>query len=263
MPIPVPPYSPKVLTCLDIICSSLRLVGILAGGELPNGNDANDCLIVLQGMWDSWNAERLMIPTVPRNLYNLTAGQQAYTIGIDPTGAMVANFSVPRPPAIERMGIITPNNPAQPLELPLQYLTVAQWQEVPVKNIQSALPQYCWDDQGFPFRTLTFWPEPNVNLQVAIYPWAALTAPAALTTQMAFPPGYQKAFRYNLAVDLAAEFPPVEPQILQAVAAIAIESKRIVKAMNAPILDLRCDPGCTAQSSDYIYNWISDTPAGR
>jgi hypothetical protein len=261
--IPVPPYAPAVLTCLDIIMSSLRLVGILGGGETPNGTDANAALMALQGMWDQWNAERLMIFTVPRNVYPVNAGQQTYTIGIDPEGTQTANISVPRPPAIERMGIINLNNPQQPLELPLQYLTVAQWQEIPVKNIQSALPQYCWDDNGFPFRTLSLWPVPNVALQMAIYPWSALTAPAQLTTLMAFPPGYQKAFRFNLAVDLAAEFPPVDPQILQAVAANAIESKRIVKAINTPILDLRCDPAVTAQSSDYLYNWISDQPSGR
>jgi hypothetical protein len=246
---------------MDIIQSSLKLIGVLASGETPSGDEADDALFVLQGMWDSWNAERLMVYTIPRLVFPLVAGQQEYNYGASPPNAW--DFNAQRPAAIERMGIINLNNAAQPLELPLQYLTVAQWQEIPVKNIQSALPQYCWDDNGFPFRGLNFWPEPNVALQVAIYPWTMLTGPAQLNTVMAFPPGYQKAFRYSLAVDLAAEFGPISQQTMQIVAPIAEESKRIVKALNTPILDLRCDPGCTAQSSDYIYNWLSDMPAGR
>lgn len=261
--VPANPPAPAILACLDVISSALRLIGVLASGETADAATANDSLMVLQAMWDSWNAEKLMIFTIPRNVYSLTVGQQAYTIGIDPTGLTTANFSVPRPPAIDRMGIINLNNAEQPLELPLQYLTVAQWQEIPVKNIESALPQYCWDDNGYPFRTWNFWPIPNVNVQIAVYPWAALTTPGALTTQMLFPPGYLQAFRYNLAVLLAAEFPPVDAQVLQTVMAIALQSKGVVKSLNIQPIDLRCDPAILPMAGQELYNWISDMPAGR
>lgn len=257
------PITPSVATCLDIISSSLRLIGVLASGETADAALAQNSLFVLQGMWNSWNAQSLMIFTIPRQVYSLTLNKQSYTMGIDPTGVTTADFQVPRPPRIDRMGIINLNNPLQPLELPLQYLTVAQWQEIPVKNISSALPMYCWDDQGFPFRTLTFWPIPNVNVQIAIYPWAALTTPAILTTQMIFPPGYQEAFRYNLAVRLAAEFPTIPQEVLEMVVGLASESMRVVKAMNIQPIDLRVDPALTQQGWKGLYNWLSDAPAGR
>lgn len=264
MPIPIPIPPPPTIKAIDIISSALRLIGVLAAGETPDAGSAADALQVFNDMVDSWQAQRLFIFQDVRLLFNLTVGQQVYTYGsANPQTIANPDFNSPRPAAIERMGIINLNNPQQPLELPLQYLTTAQWQEIPVKNITSALPQYCWDDNGLPFRNLSFWPVPNVNLQVAIYPWVAISQPATETTLIIFPPGYAKAFRYNLAVDLAAEYPLAPPQVVATVAAIAQESMRIVKAMNTPIIDLRCDPAVVAGSELGLYNWISDMPAGR
>lgn len=245
----------------DLINSSLRLINVLADGEQPTASENNTALFVLQSMIDSWQAERLMIYQIPRLVFNLQPGQQTYNYGLNPPNSW--DFNSPRPAAIDRVGIIFLGNPNQPLELPMQYLTVAQWQEIPVKNISSSIPQYCWDDQGYPFRSLNFWPIPNTNDQVVIYPWAALTTPATFTTQMAMPPGYQQALRFNLAVMLAAEFPPVPPETMQMLTSIASSSKAVIKAMNTPIVDLRCDLAITPLGNKFLYNWISDMPAGR
>ncbi len=245
----------------DIITSAMRLIHCLGAEEVPSASEAQDALFVFQGMVDSWNAERLMILSIPRLVFSLQSGQQTYLYGSNPPNPW--DFDSPRPPKIESMGIIWLGNAAQPLELPLQYLTVGQWADIPVKNIQSSLPTYVYDDQNYPFRGLNFWPIPNVNDQVTIYPWQALTEPATLTTALAFPPGYHQALRFNLAVMLAAEFPPIPPQVLQMVAGIAAQSKSIVKAMNQGPVDIRCDPAVTPLGNKYLYNWISDMPAGR
>jgi hypothetical protein len=52
-----------------------------------------------------------------------------------------------------------------------------------------------------------------------------------LATDLAFPPGYLRAFRYNLACELAPEF-GVEPtgQVMR----IAMTSKRNLKRVNNP-----------------------------
>jgi hypothetical protein len=194
-------------------------------------------------------------------VFALTPGQQTYNMGANPPNAW--DFNYPRPARIERMGIIWLGNAEQPLELPMQYLTVAQWQEIPVKNISSSLPQYCWDDNGYPFRGLNFWPIPNTNDQVTIYPWSAVTLPTTLTSLIAFPPAYYQAFVYNLAVMLASEFPVVPPEILQTVMSIASQTKALIKSLNMPMVDLRCDPALTPLGDRYLYNWISDMPAGR
>jgi hypothetical protein len=242
----------------DIIQSSLRLINVLGSGETMSASEGQDSLFVFQAMIDSWQAERLMIFTTQRLVFPLTTAQQVYTYG--PGG----DFNAPRPAKIENVSILWLGNPAQPLELPLAYLTTDQWQQVPVKNITSSLPQYVWDDGAYPLRNLSFWPIPNgPPVSFIVYPWQALTEPATLTTQMAMPPGYMQAFRYNLALMLAAEFPAVPAEITATVAAIAMQSKAVVKAMNIPVVDLRLDPALTPLGQYGLYNWISDTPVGQ
>jgi hypothetical protein len=58
-----------------------------------------------------------------------------------------------------------------------------------------------------------------------------LTNAATLATSLAFPPGYLRAFKYNLACEIANEFgvePP--PQVRR----IAMTSKRNLKRINNP-----------------------------
>lgn len=242
-------------TALDVICSSLRLINVLASGEVPDGAVANDSLFVLNQMIDSWNAERLMIYNIPRLIFSLVPGKQNYTVGDG------GDFDIPRPSKIDGMGIISLNNPNQPLELPMEMMNLQEWQTLPVKNISSTLPLYVYDDAGFPFRTLSFWVIPTVAVQVAMYPWASLGAPATLTSRLAYPPGYAMAFRYNLALLLAAEFTGVPAQVLQTIAQIAVQSKAVVKAANIPTLYLQCDPAITGNGG--YYDWRSDTIVGN
>jgi hypothetical protein len=58
-----------------------------------------------------------------------------------------------------------------------------------------------------------------------------LAQPATLDTNLAFPPGYLRAFRFCLACELAAEF-GVEPS--PQVQRIAMTSKRDLKRINNP-----------------------------
>jgi hypothetical protein len=58
-----------------------------------------------------------------------------------------------------------------------------------------------------------------------------LTQPAGLATALTFPPGYLRAFRYNLACEMAPEF-GVEPSAQ--VQRIAMYSKRNLKRINNP-----------------------------
>lgn len=234
---------------VNLISSSLRLIGVLASGETASGAEAADGLDILNDMIDSWNTERLMVFTIQRQVFSLTSGVQDYTMG---TGG---DFNVDRPARIERAGIISLTNPSQPLELPIDYLTDAQWQNIPVKNIQSALSTKVWDDQNFPLRGLHYWPIPNTAIDATLYTWTALTQFADLVTDYTFPPGYAKALRYNLALDLAPEYGREVPA---SVAAQAVLSKAAIQSLNHPTLDLRCDPAVVSPDKR-TYNWLSDT----
>ena len=222
-------------TAYDIIRSALRLVGVYAAGEPLQIDDANDGLTVFQDMVNSWNTERLAIFTTRIDDFPFILGQQAYTLG---TGG---DFNIPRPAAIDAMSAILLTNPDNPVEIPIDMYSVSDWQtQIPIKTVNSSWPQICYDDGGFPLRTLNFWPIPITQPNSCrIYSWQALAEPAALNTVINFPPGYAKAFRYNLAVDLAAEFGVA--QVPPVVLAQAISSLAMVKTLNSPDLTLKSD----------------------
>ena len=120
----------------QIIARALREINAIDPGETPTAQESQDSLETLNGMIDTWQAQSLMIFTTNRVVLtpNPTIGVQAFTLG--PSGF----WDMPRPTKIERYGIISLNNPSQPLELPMNdvetNLTYDQWANIPVKAVQ-------------------------------------------------------------------------------------------------------------------------------
>ena len=234
------------MTAYDLINSALRLDGVIAGEEVANFNDANLGLMVLNDMIDAWNAERQAIYTTRIDDFPFVGGQQVYTIG---TGG---DFDIPRPARIDSMSAILLNTPSNPVEVPISIYSIDDWQtQVPVKVVAGSFPQICYDDGAFPLRSLNFWPIPQGQpCSARIYSWQGLGA-QTLTSQIAFPPGYSEAMRYNLAVRLGAEFAAPASAV---VAQLAILGLARIKSMNAPDLGLRSD----LVGNPVGYNWSAD-----
>lgn len=252
---PVTTSTSTLRTGQELIKSALRLVGVLASGEEPTAAEANDGLEILNDMIEEWNNERLMVYSITKNggsndenTFPLVANQQLYTLG--PGG----NFNVARPLKIERASIEYLANPASRLELPIPIYGAQQWQGIPTKQTTSTFPRYVYIEYTFPLINLRYWPVPNEVHNAILYYWTPLQSFADLTTQFSFPPGYFKAMRYALAVDLAAEYGRSIPSeiVMQ-----AIQAKARIKATNerTPILSL--DPALTGRGGHY--DWRSDT----
>jgi hypothetical protein len=75
------------------------------------------------------------------------------------------------------------------------------------------------------------YPKPTQLLEWHFISVQELTQPALLSTELFFPPGYMRAFAYNLAIEMAPEF-GVEPS--PQVQRIAMTSKRNLKRINNP-----------------------------
>jgi hypothetical protein len=236
---------------LDIIKGAMRAANILSSGRNPTADESNDYIAILNQFLDACNAERLMIFTIQRQgPFNLTLGQQTYKVGLG------GDINIPRPPRIDLITILWLGNPQQPAEIGLDMLDEKGWAAIPTKNLGAALPQKVWDDLGFPFRTLSFWPYPTVAVQAVLYSWAALTLFPDLNTQLTFPPGYLEFLRYNLAIRLD------NAQITPQVERLAAESKARIKSFNTPILTLEAD-ALMLDPKNAAYNWIADVPVSR
>jgi hypothetical protein len=84
---------------------------------------------------------------------------------------------------------------------------------------------------SFPNTSMSVYPVPTRDLEWHFISMTPLTQPATLTTVLAFPPGYLRAFTYNLAMEIAPEF-GIEPS--HQIQRIATVSKRDLKRINNP-----------------------------
>lgn len=240
----------------DVISGAARLAGILGSGETLQGNEPSDCLVILQQMMDAWQADGLKIFAEGSNTFPLTIGKQVYTLGQSGT----PDFVMQRPAHIERMGmLLTGSNPVQPPEIPISVLDVDGWANIRVKNIQGNYPLNCWPDYQFPNMNLSFYQIPGLGCSVAIYSWNPLsTWPDLNTTDINFPPAYAQAIKYNLAINLGAEF---KTQLDPATVQIATNSLAALKDLNLPAPIMTCDSGLTGRQG--YYDWRSDTYVDR
>ena len=88
-----------------------------------------------------------------------------------------------------------------------------------------------WINMEYPNITMTIYPKPTRLLEWHFISVEELTKPATLQTDLFFPPGYLRAFKYNLACEIAAEFGVEPPPTVQR---LAMTSKRNLKRINNP-----------------------------
>ena len=209
-------------TAGDQINRALRLIGTLAEGETPSAETANDSLIALNQMIDSWNTERLSVFSTQDQVFTWPANEISRTIG--PTGDFVGNRPVQ---LMDSTYFIGPNG----VSYSPAFINEDQYNNIAQKTISSTYPQVIFVNNTFPDTTMKIYPRPTQDLVWHFVSVQELTQPATLATELYFPPGYLRAFTYNLACELAPEF-GVEPS--PTVQRIAMTSKRNLKRINNP-----------------------------
>tara|TARA_R110000868_G_scaffold58444_8_gene180649 strand:- start:643 stop:1356 length:714 start_codon:yes stop_codon:yes gene_type:complete len=210
-------------TAGDQINGALRLIGQLAEGETPSAATSADSLTALNQMLDSWSSERLSVFSTQDQVFTWPASTASRTIG--PTGDFVGN----RPVLLDDSTYFrdTSNN----ISFGIKIINQQQYNGIAVKTVTSTYPQVLWINMEMPNADMYIYPVPTKALQWHFISVTELVEPAALSTVLVVPPGYIRAFRFNLACEIAAEFgvePP--PQVRR----IAMYSKRNIKRINNP-----------------------------
>ena len=207
----------------DQINGALRLIGMLAEAETPSAATSADALSAMNQMIDSWNTERLSVFTTQDQVFTWPVNQATRTLG--PTGNFVGN----RPVLVDDATYF--KDASNGTSYGIKIINEQQYNGIAVKNTTSTYPQVLYVNMGYPDITLTVYPVPTSPLEWHIVSVEELTQPAVLATTLSFPPGYLRAFRFNLATEIAAEF-GVEPS--PQVSRIAMTSKRNIKRINNP-----------------------------
>jgi hypothetical protein len=210
-------------TAADQINRALRLLGILAEGETPSAATSQDALTALNQMIDSWNTERLSVFCTQDQIFTWPAGEYIRTLG--PSG----NFVGLRPVLLDEATYY--RDPGTNVSFGIKFINQQQYDGIAVKTVTSTYPQVIFVNMGFPDVTMSIYPRPTRDLEWHFVSVQELTQPATLETELHFPPGYMRAFTYNLAMEFAPEF-GVEPS--PQVSRIAMTSKRNLKRINNP-----------------------------
>ena len=212
-----------VYTAGDQINRALRLLGVLAEGETTSAAVMQDSLMALNQMIDSWNTERLSVFSTQDQTYIWPAGQITRTLG--PSGDFVGL----RPVLLDDATYY--RDPGTNVSFGIKFINQQQYDGIAVKTVTSTYPQVIFVNNTFPDVTMTIYPRPTRDLEWHFISVQELDNPATLATDLFFPPGYLRAFTYNLAMEIAPEF-GVEPS--PQVQRIAMTSKRNLKRINNP-----------------------------
>lgn len=197
---------------------ALLLDGVLAEGEEAQPETVVDGMDVLNAMLSSWILDNLIVPFIDKGSYSLPVKQEV-TVGPG------CDIVMTNPSSITSI-VITDSG--------LRYDTAA----MPDVHIQSYYPfqqgtpsKYCFVP-GVLSGVIMFDSIPSTGSVAEIRSQKPFTEITELTEETFFPPGYEMAIYYGIAVLIA---PKYGKRVDQAVASIAAESYNRIKAYNATV----------------------------
>ena len=209
-------------TAGEQINRALRLLGVLAEGETPSAATSQDALMALNQMIDSWSTERLAVFSTQDQVFTWPSGLISRTLG--PSGDFQGN----RPILLDDATyFVAPNGVSYGIKM----INQQQYDGIAVKTVTSTYPQVMFTNMTFPDIEMFIYPRPTQDMVWHFISVEELNKPADLSTVLYYPPGYLRAFTYNLAMEFAPEF-GVEPS--PQVQRIAMTSKRDLKRINNP-----------------------------
>lgn len=216
-------------TVSDLIKGSLRLLGVIAQGETPTAQESADALSSLNDMLDSWSNDGLLLFDRTIESLSIVASTASYTIG---TGGV---FNTARPVRIIEAAF---KQSGSNEELPLNILTSQEWARAYDKTLTSSLLSCLYYNDTFPLGTIYVWPVPTASGTLVLTSDKPLSNYSAISDSVTLPPGYKKALRYNLALELAPEY---GKQVSEIVFQQATESKANIMRTNTETILLKSD----------------------
>ena len=236
-------------TTRELLNGAHRLLGLVNSGNVLPEAVYQDNLIALNQMIDGWNTERLSVFCTEDQTYMWDAGARVRTLG--PSGDFILLLATQSEDPLgtqnsDYIGVDSNNPYIRPILLDdstyfrdpstnvsygIKFINQLQYNNIAVKTVTSTYPQVMFVNNTFPNITMSVYPVPSKVLEFHLISVQPLSNPTTLETELLFPPGYLRAFRYNLALELAPEF-GVQPT--PEVRRIAMYSKRDLKRINNP-----------------------------
>lgn len=226
-----------------LITQSLKDLGAIAVGETPTAEESNDALEALNQMVETWQTESLVVYAKNQQIFTYpVTGQKSYTIG--PTG----DFVTARPIRIDAAYNRDTNDNDYALYVAKDF---SDYSQLITKDVSAQIQTVIYYDPTYPNGTLYNWPTPSDSgYRLVLWTWTSVTSFTSLDDVITLPPGYERALRSNLAVDLS---PRYGRQIMPALAGAAVESKAQIKRTNMTIPTMRFELGIGQKGNNFNY----------
>jgi hypothetical protein len=225
-------------TALDIITDSLIDLGAIDPIEALTADEASHGLRRLNEMLESWSNERLAVYQILQENFALVAGTASYTIGSG------ASFNTTRP-----LNVLSAFIRDSGQDHPLRILNREEYDRIQQKTTQYQ-PEALYYEPSVANGRIYLFGVPPKNYTVTDGLWIdsskQLQSFTALTTTVVLPPGYLRAIKSNLALELA---PAYRRKPSEELMTIARESKANIKRTNARTPRLRLKLGLWGSTS--------------
>jgi len=119
------------------------------------------------------------------------------------------------------------------------------------KSVESTYPACLYYEPGFATGTIYLYPVPSAAHTLILTSGKIITNISTIDTTISFPPGYEEALVYNLAVRPAPEYQKI---VDREVLAVAIDSLASIKRMNTRESIMECDAGLVKQGDSFNIN---------
>ena len=209
-------------TAQTLINAAFRVIGVIASGETATTQELADGLEALKIMLRHWSDKNIRLYFISQNTITLN-GAASYTIG---SGGVC---DTTRPEDIKG-GYVRDSSGIDSL---IEIIDEAKYRSVSLKSL-SGTAQYLWYNPDFPLGLLYFWPLGSGTAYLdSLKP---LSEPSLLSSSIQFPPAYDEAIKWNLALRFCPEYGKEPSPLVIAFALSAlndIESKNFNAQINA------------------------------
>lgn len=209
-------------TAQTLIESAFRTVGVLAVGETLPANDAAIGLQNMKFMFRHWSAKNIRLYCTTQDTLTLTSSA-SYTWG---TGG---NITTARPSSIRGAYVKDSNG----FDNILKIVEEKFYREIAIKTL-TGTALYLWYSPEYPLAKIYLYPLSSGTLYIDSL--KALSDPSALSSSVSFPPEYDEAIKYGLAIRLGAEYGrPIAPEVVALAKASMedLEIKNFAEQINA------------------------------
>jgi hypothetical protein len=234
-------------TALNLITDVLLDMGVIADQETPTASQSVGALTKLNDLIESWNLDPQKLYGATQYILPFVANKATYTIGLG------GDLNIGRPDGVYAAFVRnTTATPSQQQDIPITILTDQQWADIPVKGMQGTFPFAIWFNMTYPLITAYVTPIPTGSNYSLVFWDGNANATLALNTVLDLPPGYKRAMKYALFIELAAGYQIEVPASIQS---LAISSKMSIDRQNAVINTLETS---STTRYDILTNTVRD-----